>query len=131
MRIAFAAFSFLVLWLGAAFSDDLSGTWSGYWVKDHDPLPVTVTFATAGGSFTGKLDSDALQVAGIPLSAVNESGGNIHFELKGDQTTTEFDGALTGNVIKGVFTEGAKKGAFILDRANSSAPFFYHARCFV
>jgi hypothetical protein len=124
MRIAFAALSFLVIGFSAAFADDLSGTWTGYWVKDHDPLPVTVTFANAGGSFTGKFDSDALQVADIPFSAVGDNSGNVHFELKGDQTTTEFDGTLAGNVIKGVFTEGARKGAFILDRATSPAPVF-------
>lgn len=122
MRIALAILSFALFGFSAAFAENLSGAWTGYWVKDHDPLPVTVTFVTSGNSFTGHFDSDALQVAGIPFSAVNESGDKVRIELKGDQTTTVFDGTLANGAIKGTFTDGTKRGAFILNRAALAPP---------
>lgn len=122
MRVFFVALSFLLFGFSAAVADDLSGTWTGYWVKDHDPLPVTVTLAASGNGFTGHFDSDAIQVAGIPFSVVNESGDKVHLEVKGDDATTVFDGTLAGGAIKGTFTEGAKRGAFILNRAATVPP---------
>ncbi|HEY5336866.1 MAG TPA: alpha/beta fold hydrolase [Rhizomicrobium sp.] len=122
MRMAFAALSLALFGISIAYADDLSGTWTGYWVKDHDPLPVTVTLDASGSGFTGHFDSDAIQVAGIPCSVVREDGDKIHLEVKGDQTTTTFDGVLAGGAIKGTFTEGTKRGAFILNRAATPPP---------
>ena len=96
---------------------DLAGLWNGTWTKENDALPVTVTFAKGSGGYSGSFDSDALQVAGIPLSSVTEAGGNIHFELKGDQSTAVFDGKASADRLAGEFTDGPSKGQFELDRA--------------
>src|ERR1700761_2789217 len=105
MRSVLAFLGFALLGISAALADDLSGTWTGYWVKDHDPLPVTVTLAASGNGFSGHFDSDAIQVAGIPFSAVSETGDKVHLEVKGDEGTSVFDGTLANATIKGTFTE--------------------------
>jgi hypothetical protein len=66
-------------------------------------------------------DSDALQVAGIPLSDISGTDGRVHFEIKGDQSTTVFAGAIMGDAISGTFTDGGDKGGFELVRAALSS----------
>ena len=62
-------------------------------------------------------DSDALQVAGIPLGDVNGNQGKVHFQIKGDQSTTVFDGAVAGETMSGTFMDESSKGSFELARA--------------
>jgi hypothetical protein len=109
--------SAIIIAPAAAPADNLTGDWKGTWTKDGDALPVTVTFAKTGDAYSGAFDSDALQVAGIPLSDVSDTNGRVHFQIKGDQTTTVFDGELAGDAISGSFTEGRDKGSFELVRA--------------
>ena len=101
----------------AAHPADITGGWQGIWTKDGDALPVAVTFEKSGGGYSGWFDSDALQVAHIPFAEVREAGGKVHFVLKGDATTSVFDGAKKGNTLEGGFTEGESKGTFVLTRA--------------
>ncbi|HXL99005.1 MAG TPA: hypothetical protein VN932_03675, partial [Rhizomicrobium sp.] len=100
---------------------DLAGGWSGTWTKDGDALPVTATFAGSGGGDSGSFDSDALQVAGIPFSNVHNAGDTVHFEIKGDQSTTIFDGTLAGDALSGTFVDGSAKGSFTMARATLPA----------
>lgn len=99
----------------------LSGGWKGIWTKDDDTLPVTITFTSSGKGYSGTFDSDALQVTGIPFSEVTETGGKIHWALKGDESTTLFDGTLAGDAITGAFVDGQSKGTFDLTRSNLPA----------
>jgi dipeptidyl aminopeptidase/acylaminoacyl peptidase len=112
--LAFVAFAFCY---GTAWCADLAGGWQGAWTKDGDALPVTVTFEKSGAGYSGSFDSDALQVNGIPFADVSAADGKIHWLLKGDQTTTVFDGALDGETLNGTFVEGATHGTFALARA--------------
>ena len=75
MRIA-ASYLSLVIALSSvcAHAADLTGGWSGMWVKDRDPLPVTVTIAKNSTGYSGSLDSDALQASGIQFGDVTEDG---------------------------------------------------------
>jgi dipeptidyl aminopeptidase/acylaminoacyl peptidase len=98
-------------------ADSLDGGWRGTWIKDGDTLPVTVTFAKTGDTYSGAFDSDGLQVAGIPLSNVSDSNGRVHFQISGDQSTTVFDGEFRGDTIAGSFTDGSGSGSFQLVRA--------------
>src|ERR1035438_8620961 len=82
--------------------------------KDGDALPVAMTFAKTGDAYSGTFDSDALQVAGIPLGDVSETKGRVHFQVKGDQSTTVFDGAINGGAMSGMFADGSGKGSFEL-----------------
>jgi dipeptidyl aminopeptidase/acylaminoacyl peptidase len=112
-----AVLSAFIVMMTTAHADDLAGGWKGMWTKDGDALPVTVTFAKKGDAYSGAFDSDALQVVGIPLGGVSDTNGRVHFQIKGDQSTTVFDGAITSNAMSGTFTEGRAKGSFVLTRS--------------
>ena len=99
-----------------AQSADLSGGWKGTWTKDGDALPVTVRFERRQATYTGSFDSDELQVLQIPFSNIAVTTPRVHFELKGDQSTTIFDGTLVGNRLFGNFVDGGTKGTFQLTR---------------
>jgi dipeptidyl aminopeptidase/acylaminoacyl peptidase len=114
LAVCFSAF---IVSLAAAQPDSLVGGWKGTWTKDGDALPVTVTFAKTGDSYSGAFDSDALQVSGIPLSDVRTANGIVRFQLKGDQSTTVFEGTIAGATMSGTFTDGSGKGSFELSRA--------------
>lgn len=103
-------------------ADRLDGDWRGSWIKDGDALPVTVMFVKTGDTYSGAFDSDALQVAGIPLGNVSDSNGRVHFQIAGDQSTTVFDGEFTGDTMSGTFTDGSDKGSFGLVRATLPTP---------
>ncbi len=114
MRVfVFVTFLSAFITLRSAQADDLAGGWKGTWTKDADALPVTVTFAKTGDAYSGAFDSDALQVAGIPLSDVSGTNGRV----QGDQSTAVFDGAITGKAMSGTFTDRSDKGTFELLRA--------------
>jgi dipeptidyl aminopeptidase/acylaminoacyl peptidase len=118
MRVVFVSIlSAFIITMTASQADDLVGGWKGTWTRDGEALPVTMTFAKAGDAYSGAFDSDALQVAGIPLGDVSDTNGRVHFQIKGDQTTTVFDGEITGDAMSGTFTDGSDKGSFELVRA--------------
>lgn len=101
----------------SALAADIAGGWEGVWVKAGDALPVTVSFAKTAAGYSGSFDSDALQVAGIPFQQVSVTDDKVHIELIGDQTTSEFDGTVSGDRIEGTFVESGQKGTFLLHRA--------------
>ena len=102
----------------AACASDLSGNWRGTWTKDGDALPVTATFAKSGDAYSGSFSSDALQVMDIPFAEASDVNGKVHLTLKGDQTTTIFDGTESGDKIAGTFSDGGSSGTFELVRAS-------------
>jgi pimeloyl-ACP methyl ester carboxylesterase len=118
MARVFALVAFLTA-LGVALAvgtNNLAGHWKGTWTKDGDTLPVTVEFIRTGDAWSGTFDSDALQVANIPFGSVGVLNDKVHFQIKGDQTTSVFDGQITGDRISGTFAEGGDKGSFELIR---------------
>ena len=117
MRFIALTVGLLLSWSIAAGGAELEGGWGGEWIKGGDALPVTVTFVKTAEGYSGTFDSDALQVAGIPLSEISQAEGAIHWLLKGDRTTVVFDGRMNGDAMSGTLTEGATTGTFKLDRA--------------
>jgi uncharacterized protein len=115
--LALVALGVSLVHSGAASAADLAGVWTGTWTKQGDALPVTVMFEDSAAGWSGTFDSDALQVAGIPLADVRDANGTVHWLLKGDRTTTVFDGTLDGNRLAGTFTESGTPGTFALARA--------------
>ena len=104
---------------GPAAAQDLAGTWRGVWIKQGDPLPVVMTFTKTGETYAGAFDSDALQVSGIPVTAVRTADGKVHFEIKGDASTTVFDGDIEYDAMSGGFVDGPDSGGhFDLKRAS-------------
>ena len=96
----------LLLCARTAAADDpnaLAGTWNGVLVKDGDPLAVTMSFSRSGTRWTGTFGSDAQQAAGIPLSRITATGSAIHFELRGDDGTTVFDGTVRRDGASGTW----------------------------
>ncbi len=114
LGVVLAALWSLVATAGAA---TLGGTWSGTWTRSGDALPVTVTFATENGGWSGSLDSDALQVAGIPLKDVRWSEPSAHWLLQGDSSSTTFDGVLRSGRLTGSFKDAETTGSFVLTRS--------------
>lgn len=100
----------------SASAQGLEGTWEGWWIKENDPLPVTVNFQKSSTGYSGSFDSDLLQVAGIPFGRVDGTNGNVHFLLKGDESTSVFDGRILDNAMLGTFTDGYAGGTFKLTR---------------
>ena len=107
----------MLLSASVAAAAGLDGGWKGIWTKNGDAVPVTMTFRSVSGRWDGSFDSDALQVAKIPLTDIRASGEHVGFLLKGDQTATVFDGRLAGDTLSGNFTDGATHGTFALARA--------------
>ena len=101
---------------------DIAGAWQGVWIKQGDPLPVTLSFAKAGDTYAGVFSSDELQVAGVPVTAVRETGGKVHFEIKGDDATTVFDGEVTDATLAGGFVDGPDSGGHFDLKRVSGAP---------
>src|SRR5271165_2348640 len=109
--------STLIITTTASLADDLAGSWKGMWTKAGEALPVMMTFAKAGDAYSGAFDSDALQVAGIPLGDVSDTNGRVHFQIRGDQSTTAFDGNIKNDVLSGRFVDDNDGGTFELRRA--------------
>jgi dienelactone hydrolase len=120
MRVIFFA-ALLSLAVSNTWSKSLEGAWKGSWDKDGDALPVTLLFEKSSAGYSGSFDSDLLQVVGIPFKSVEETDGKVHFLLKGDQSTTVFDGWVTGDLMSGTFTDASSKGTFRLTRATIPA----------
>lgn len=94
----------------------LAGSWRGTWIKADDAIDVTVRFAATPAGWTGQFDSDDLQVANIRLSDISHVAPSVTFALAGDQSTIVFAGALDGDLISGLLTEGQTGGSFRLQR---------------
>lgn len=103
--------------IATADAADLEGHWTGTWTKAGDPISVAVDIAKTSNGHAATFDSDALQVAAIPFAEVTAAGDSVRFVLRGDATTTSFDGKLSGDTIAGTLSEGAVKGTFTLARA--------------
>jgi len=103
--------------IATAHAADLEGHWTGTWTKAGDPIQVAVDVTKTSSGYAATFDSDALQVAAIPFAEVTAAGDRVRFVLRGDATTTSFDGKLSGDAIAGALSEGAVKGTFTLARA--------------
>ena len=101
-------------------AQDVIGTWHGTWAKHGDALPVTVRFERSAAGLSGNFSSDALQVEAIPFASVAAEGDRIRFELRGDSSTTSFDGRLQGGRMAGTLREGGETGSFTLRRTAPS-----------
>lgn len=94
----------------------LTGNWRGTWIRHGDALPVTMSFTAPDDKEAGSFSSDALQVVNIPITQRSSDGDKVHFEIKGDASTTIFDGTIKNNVLTGTFVDGDAKGTFQLTR---------------
>lgn len=99
-----------------------AGVWTGLWSKGGDDLPVTVRFAMEADGLTGRFESDALQVADIPLSRITWAAPVLTFVLQGDASSVTFTGEVRGDEISGTLAEGTTDGHFRLARAISPLP---------
>ena len=122
MRLAVVIALFTLALAGQAAAQDLAGTWRGVWIKQGDPLPVTMTFARAGETYAATFDSDALQASGVPVTAVRAADGKVHFEIKGDATTSVFDGEIADGALSGGFVDGPDSGGHFDLKHVSAAP---------
>ena len=107
---------------------DIAGAWRGVWIKQGDPLPVTMTFTRTGDTYAGVFNSDDLQASGIPVTAVRQDGDKVHFEIKGDAATSVFDGEVGDVTLSGGFVDGPDSGGHFDLKRVSGAPASVAAR---
>ncbi|HJR64954.1 MAG TPA: alpha/beta fold hydrolase [Gemmatimonadaceae bacterium] len=112
----------------AAWSQRTSfaGTWTGYWTRSGDTLPVTmVVQRDTTRRHTATFDAERLRVSGIPFADVRIEGCcDVTLVLRGDVSTIEFTGHLHGDSLSGVFREGTRDGRFTFVRARPVSPAF-------
>jgi dipeptidyl aminopeptidase/acylaminoacyl peptidase len=102
--------------IGAAHAAALEGHWAGTWTKAGDALAVTVEFTKTQTGYVGAFDSDALEVAGIPLTDITPVRDSFRFELRGDATAITFFGKVANDTFTGTLEEGPIRGKFHLKR---------------
>lgn len=104
----------------------LAGTWTGYWTRAGDTLPVTMhVYRDTAGRHIATFDSERLRVRGIPFSRVSvQDCCVVALELRGDRSTVNFKGQLRGDTLTGLFLEGTNEGFFTVVRAKPSPPTF-------
>lgn len=97
----------------------LAGSWKGYWTRAGDTLPVTmVVRRDTAGRHAATFDSERLRVSGIPFAEVRAEGCcDVTLVLRGDRSSTTFNGRLRGDSLTGVFREGTSEGRFAYWRA--------------
>lgn len=99
--------------------DPALGLWQGYWARDADTLLVTLDVqpGDSANRYRATFSSDRLRVTGIPFSSVERDGCcRIRLTLRGDATTSVFDGTIAGDSITGTFVEAGANGMFVLRR---------------
>jgi alpha-beta hydrolase superfamily lysophospholipase len=106
----------VVVSIATAHAAGLEGHWSGTWTKAGDALNVTVEFSKTPTGYAGAFASDALEVAGIPLTEITPVRDSFRFELRGDATTIMFFGKVVNDAFTGTLEEGPIRGTFHLKR---------------
>jgi uncharacterized protein len=99
--------------------DPALGQWHGSWARGGDTLLVTMTIqpGDAPNRYRAAFSADRLRVAGIPFASTEREGCClIRLTLRGDATTSVFEGAIAGDSIAGAFTEAGASGTFALRR---------------
>lgn len=120
------------LCMGATFlpgilggQDPALGPWQGYWARSGDTLGVTLDIQAgdAPHGYRASFSSDRIRVAGIPFASVERDGCClIRLTLRGDATTSVFQGTIRGDSITGTFTEAGASGTFALRRGPKASP---------
>lgn len=125
MRECLAVFLSLLLATNPAAGQSPAGTWRGYWTRAGDTLPVTLVLHrdTAGTGYHASFSSERLRVRGIPFAQVRvDSCCSISMTLRGDRTTTVFDGRFRDDSsIAGTLREGAETGSFAYSRVSEAS----------
>jgi len=105
----------------------LEGYWQGVMMREGSALDVSFEFAKDKENLTGNFNAPTMRALKIPLAAVSYSAPKARFELRGDRTTTVFDGEISGDTLSGKFREGDAEGTFSLKRAKPPQPVFKQA----
>lgn len=95
------------------------GSWLGHWVRGVDTLFVSMDIQPGDtpNHYRATFSSDRLRVEGIPFASAERTGCcRIRLTLKGDATTSLFQGTLQGDSITGTFTEAGAPSTFVLRR---------------
>ena len=111
------AFCLSVPCVAAGQEAPLAGAWTGEWVRAGERLQVVFHFKHDTNGWSGSFDSDQLRVVGIPLSDIRVSRPAVTWKIVGDQTTTNFSGALHANRLTGKFDDNGVEGTFAFQRA--------------
>jgi uncharacterized protein len=98
----------------------LEGFWEGVMVREGSMLDVSFEFTKDKENLTGNFNAPTMRALKIPLRSVSYAAPKTRFELRGDQTTTVFDGEIGGETLSGKFRDGNAEGTFALKRGKPS-----------
>ncbi len=107
--------------------DQLTGNWQGYWTLLGDTMAITmhVQRDPSTGRYSANFDADRLRVSGIPFNEVQVQGCcRVALTLRGDRTTSIFNGTLRGDSLVGAFREADREGRFAFARSKATVQQF-------
>jgi dienelactone hydrolase len=102
-----------------AAATGLAGHWVGTYGVGDDFNFLRSHFGD-GGKAT--VDMPAFGKRGIPLEALAQQGGNVHFDLPGPAGVLQFDGTLQGDLLAGRVSLNGKTGQFAFRRTLPDDP---------
>lgn len=93
---------------------DLSGDWRGAIAIAGVELEIITHFKSEGGVYSGTIDIPEQSAFGLKLSNFVYSAPAFSFDLEIPNQTAKFKGGVSGDSIKGDFTQAGLAGKFFL-----------------
>jgi uncharacterized protein len=100
----------------ASAQSEVEGRWKGALTVAGSSLDIVVTLKGRAEGMGGTIDIPQQGASALPLSNVSYQRPAVHFEIAGVPGAPTFNGAFTGDVIDGEFTQAGVAGTFHLDR---------------
>jgi uncharacterized protein len=85
-------------------------------------LQVVVRLTQEGGAWKGSIDIPSQGAMGLPLETIAVDGSRVKFSIAGVPGAPTFDGTISGDEIRGTFTQGGTSMPFRLERGAGEAP---------
>lgn len=97
-----------------------AGTWEGFLELPGAMLGVSVTLTQDAAGWSGSIDIPAQGFYGLPLEGVAVWGADVTFGITGVAGEPTFTGTLTGDTIRGAFSQFGQQYPFSLARSDGT-----------
>lgn len=98
-----------------------SGPWHGALELPNGKLEVMVDLKQESGVWKGDIDIPAQGGKDLPLEGIAVDGSKVKFSIAGVPGAPTFDGTLTGDEIRGTFSQNGASLPFRLERGAGEA----------